>query len=171
MDTELEKVEHILTTNEKLEAWGVGEWVEEPEIVNFVYKGHKCQIYRAFVKHDRVIELGYLCGYLELPKGHVWHSKEDIDIDCDVHGGLTFSQEADADADVWVIGFDCAHSMDICPGTESMRAEVAKKMPHLITRYYRMHPPSYKNVAFVKAELQRLVDQAIEAQSKLITAI
>lgn len=61
--------------------------------------------------------LGYRCGYVRVPAGHPWHGKSDEEIDCDAHGGLTFSapdtpcDKGGAD-DGWWIGFDCAHYGD-----------------------------------------------------------
>lgn len=60
---------------------------------------------------------GFRCGYLNIPKGHPWFGKEYMDIDCDVHGGLTFSDFGTAcpthgSKDEWWIGFDCAQAGD-----------------------------------------------------------
>lgn len=57
--------------------------------------------------------LGHLCGYVRLPKGHPFYGKHYDDLDLDVHGGLTYSREAEDGT--WKIGFDCAHLGDLVP--------------------------------------------------------
>lgn len=62
--------------------------------------------------------MGYRCGYVRVPVGHPWHGKSDCDVDCEVHGGLTFSEkDVDCDKggpdDAWWHGFDCAHAWDL----------------------------------------------------------
>jgi hypothetical protein len=60
---------------------------------------------------------GYRCGYIRITdKAHPWFGKQD-EIDCDVHGGLTFAHagkacETHGEADEWWIGFDCGHAFD-----------------------------------------------------------
>ena len=63
-----EEIIHNLTSEEKLAAWGYGEWVEEPEEIKFTYKGFRCLIHRVFFNHGSIIELGHFCGYLSFPK-------------------------------------------------------------------------------------------------------
>jgi len=48
-------------------------------------------------------------GYVRVPEGHPWAGLDYVDIDVQVHGGLTYS------ADGW-IGFDAMHSGDYWPG-------------------------------------------------------
>lgn len=74
--------------------------------------------YQWMIIHNR---MGYRCGYVRLPSGHVWHGKTDWYWDDDaavaVHGGITFSEpdvpcnDPGPDTDWW-IGFDCAHAYD-----------------------------------------------------------
>ena len=57
-----------------------------------------------------------LCGYVELTSDNKLFGL-DYDsiyskVNISVHGGLTYSDE---DHGKWVIGFDCAHSGDLCP--------------------------------------------------------
>ena len=61
--------------------------------------------------------MGYRCGYVRVPKGHRWHGKDWSEVDCRVHGGITFAEadvpcDAPGEDDAWWIGFDCAHSGD-----------------------------------------------------------
>jgi hypothetical protein len=66
----------------------------------FDYEGYPCVILRCDI---------HLCGYVGLPKGHKYYGKKYIQIDVDVHRGLTYSKKDDG---FWVIGFDCAHFGD-----------------------------------------------------------
>ena len=67
------------------------------------------------------ISHGWGCGYIGIPKGHPLYGVTHDNIDVDVHGALTFSShskkcgfldEADRDADLWIVGFDTAHYND-----------------------------------------------------------
>ncbi len=66
------------------------------------------------VTHNNI---GYRCGYVRVPKGHPWHGKEWSEVDCEVHGGITFAEpdvqcDKPGEDDAWWIGFDCAHGGD-----------------------------------------------------------
>jgi hypothetical protein len=125
-------------------------WEEEPDEVYFEHEGFKCAIYR-------VPSLGHLCGYVGV-------SNLDSDFDeysIDVHGGVTYFQDAEeshgemkehfSDCDK-VIGFDTAHYSDLVPSMPYMRG-------------------TYKDVIFVRRELEKMVGQlktkAIEGGSDL----
>ncbi len=166
-EIDLEQGIHTLTSDEKLTAWGLGEWVEEPDELNFDYKGYKCLVERVYSKHDDIIELGHLCGYMVVPKGHVWHSKKTEEIDCDVHGGLTFGERS-SHGD-YMIGFDCAHARDYSPGLEVFKrrqSEMMKAITGYEKHFSTLFESTYKNFNFVVQELKGLVDQAIQAESK-----
>lgn len=60
--------------------------------------------------------MGFRCGYIRIPFDHPWHGKDWEDIDCEVHGGITFSCP-DTEDDSWWIGFDCAHASDAADPT------------------------------------------------------
>lgn len=36
--------------------------------------------------------LGFLCGYIGVPPGHPWYGQDMDDVECDVHGGVTYTQ-------------------------------------------------------------------------------
>lgn len=61
---------------------------------------------------------GYRCGYVKVTPGHPWFGKDYDQIECTVHGGLTFSEmdvpcgKGGPDDGYW-IGFDCAHCGDL----------------------------------------------------------
>ena len=58
----------------------------------------------------------WINGYLTFTKDHPLYGKNYDDIDIDVHGGLTYSDETKADghikAEGWTIGFDTMHLND-----------------------------------------------------------
>lgn len=145
---------------EKLYLFGEGEWMQEPDQLEFEYEGYECEIRRNGV--------GALCGYVKLPKEHPRYEKDYDGINVDVHGGLTYSE---LENDKWVIGFDCAHSGDIAPSCEKSLEEARKEFPlpdHIkelndnvkkaYPNYSFLHP-TYKNIEYVKSECMSLVDQ------------
>jgi len=123
----------------------VSEWLDEPNREEFEHAGLKCLI----IRHP---ELGHLCGYLAVKRGHPCYGKfydylpyEDL-FPVDVHGGLTFSQEGDGKEypkGYWWLGFDCAHAYDIVPF-----------MPSALSQH-----GSYKNFNYVRQEIKKLVAQ------------
>lgn len=64
---------------------------------------------------DSLMPHGFGNGYIGVPPEHPWYGKHYDDIDCNVHGGLTYAadsaptQEPDG---YWWIGFDTAHLFD-----------------------------------------------------------
>ena len=82
---------------------------------DFVYRGFRCIIIGQ--------ALGHRCGYVAIPKGHLWHGVDwtSVDYESDlyvkVHGGLTYSESSyytdyPVESDCWWIGFDCCHWND-----------------------------------------------------------
>src|SRR4051812_17731696 len=105
-------------------SWGPGAWDNEPDKKQWAdpATGLACLIVRN--------AMGALCGYVGVPKGHPAYGKEYGSVDVDVHGGLTFSDKCsesssecggichvapEGEDDVWWLGFDCAHYMDLVP--------------------------------------------------------
>ena len=73
----------------------------------FEYKGFPCVVF--------FMPMGYRCGYVGLPKGNKYYSKEYDKIPVDCHCGLTYSNHGlfgQEDRDTWWIGFDCGHFVD-----------------------------------------------------------
>jgi hypothetical protein len=81
----------------------------------------------ALVHHRNPFTGDYYTGYVRIPPGHPWHGLHYDAIDADVHGGLTFSLDAD-DGGTW-IGWDDAHlhrcERDPRDETEALAAQVA----------------------------------------------
>lgn len=103
-----------------------GVWDYIPRIQYNKYRGYTTKIVKT--------NLGYLCGYVLLPKSFKlnveWY---DLGI---VHGGITYHKDN-------VIGFDCAHYIDYIPAF--IIGEI----------------DNYKDEDFVNNELRKLVNTLI----------
>ena len=164
-ELELEEI-HIYTSDQKLKWWGYGEWIEEPDQVNFEYEEIKCKIKRIFFPDGRKQEDGtyhifggHLCGYISIPKNHKFFGKNFYDIEIEVHGGLTY---ANIEEDEFWIGFDCAHSMDYVPSMEFLRKKYISDLIMPIPEEYKDHPlfkPIYRNIFFCIQECKSMADQ------------
>lgn len=104
--------------------------------------------------------IGYRCGYVLIPEGHLWHGKDYGEIDADVHGGLTYSE--DEQGEYW-IGFDCAHS-----GDARDPALTPESLNRSLGRFSRMSDDhgSVKTTEFVETECRSLCEQAAAAASQ-----
>lgn len=123
--------------------WPSGEWDTEGDRESFVCAGLDCIVLRN--------RLGAWCGYVGVPRGHALYEKGEDKLDVRVHGGLTWAHESDPpyrypidgrEEPLWWFGFDCAHLGD--------------DMPALRETHYES---SYKNVAYVRNETERLAVQ------------
>ena len=112
---------------------------------------------------------GHRCGYVGLPKYHPMNGADYDDIDINVHGGLTYSEnthktrygeEYPVDDERYWLGFDCAHYMD-------------KRDPDLMAKFENppeIHIPmfddegSIKDMDFVSDELAYMVEQLKELE-------
>lgn len=166
---------HKFTSDQKLEWWGYGEWVEEPDEVIFEHEGFNCRIIRVGIKdgkgENEYIFGGHLCGYVQVLDGHPWYNVGSIfDAQADVHGGVTFADYNFEEGQFWV-GFDCAHSHDIIPSMKMLekkkpfekwakdKEELKKRFPNSL-----MWNEWYKNIDFCIQECKSLAKQAKEAQ-------
>jgi hypothetical protein len=109
--------------------WGEGPWQHEPDKLQFKHMRFDCELLRA--------RAGHWCGYVDIPKPHIYHGKGYDDIPAEVHGGLTY---AGPNGDAWRIGFDCAHLGDLSPKYDQSWDCDA----------------TYKDINYVKAETMRL---------------
>lgn len=166
---------HLLTSDEKLKHWGYGEWVEEPDLLEFDHLGLKCRVKRIFVKEwNGYLSLGHLCGYVCVPKENPYHGKsfDDFysDIDgsiVDIHGGLTYGE---FEGEEYWVGFDCGHLVDITPSLEAFkktmkRLEYLNKLEKDIKKNYpncALFNPTYKNINFVMEECKKLAEQIVK---------
>lgn len=141
------------TKEEKLELFGDGEWVNEPDYLEFEHEGYKCIIKRRF--RDSLIG-GHLCGYVQLDKIHPLHGidlvRYSLDNEDIVHGGITYSESDENN--IFRIGFDCGHSGDIIPFQNSMYARINAIYP------FESGRKEYRNIEFAKAEVKKLAEWA-----------
>lgn len=144
-------IQHI----EDKSTWPRGPWTNEPDRVEWTTRA-------GYVGLVRRGPSGALCGYVAIPKGHLWHGVKYDQIDAYAHGGLTYSDgcrsntrdgeeigichASDGD-DVWWIGFDCAHIFDVDPRGMGLAWPNA----------------TYKDVAFVRDEVEKLAEQIARA--------
>ena len=138
--------------------WRPGPWDNEPDRAEFECFGLPCVAIRN--------PYGGWCGYVGVSPGHPWHGVGYGDVRADVHGGLTW---ADArmpdkldDGEVWQLGFDCLHAGDFAPG---LAALVANPQAALLAAATGDDPRGdvYRTLAWVRAEVERLAAQAVEA--------
>lgn len=149
--------------------YGPGPWQGEPDRVEFEAHGYPCLI-------RRVPVLGHFCGYVAVPPGHPWHGIEygDLKPSPDAHGGVNSAGPCSGDIchrpkpgepeDVWWLGFDCAHWNDVMPGVEGLKKEVLKASPFATSPLAASWSPTYKTLGFVRAEVEGLALQALEAK-------
>ena len=104
----------------------------------FYYRGFLCLILRNG-------SLGNLCGYVGIPK--IMTSLYEVEYDnirIPCHGGLTFSGDMKEYPNTWFIGFDCAHSGDLCY--------------YMLDYYNFSNNDIYRDMSYVESELREMVD-------------
>lgn len=117
-----------------------GAWDYEPNELAFESSGLPCKILRG---HH-----GALCGYVRLPERHPWLVGDIDTAGIGVHGGITFGPAEFPGMDGIWIGFDCAHSGDLCPKYGAQKGDV------------------YRDIEYVRGEVASLARQAIDANTK-----
>lgn len=151
--TKIEK--YLYKCKRKLQYLGYGEWIEEPDEVIFPYKNTLCKISRFIIEVEPSLGGmfgGHLCGYVKVPKNHLWYEKPYNEIECFIHGGLTVSKQG-TNTHYWV-GFDCAHPGDLVPSLKKI--------------FQKMFANSvYRNIDYVMQECKNLVDQMENIELKV----
>jgi hypothetical protein len=144
----------------KLTFLGYGEWMDEPDEVNFEYKGFLCQIRRQIAKESVIFGEayfgGYLTGYVYIPQTHPLYKKSCSEINC--WGGITFSDQNQWQPEYWKIGFDCAHSQDLIPTSLKRESESKKYMFIYIPERY-LFKKTYKNMSFCVKQCKLIAKQ------------
>lgn len=151
--------ERSWSTFENKADWGEGPWLTEPDKIQWIDERSNldCLIVRN--------RLGALCGYVGIPPGHPLHGCDYDKPDLDIHGGLTFADRCDEHApegtgichiplpgrpaDVWWLGFDCAHVCDLVPGMNQWTSATESLGERDV----------YRTVAYVKGECAHLAAQ------------
>lgn len=133
----------------------IKEWENEPYLVEFVYIGYNCLIWRNPA-------LKFLCGYVGLPEGNKYYGVHYDEIDLNVHGGFTFagsfsgerkSKCEDNNNNLWWIGFDCGHYGDYIPSMEEMFNYIDFDIEGAIEE------DIYRNIDYVKSQIYGIVEQ------------
>jgi hypothetical protein len=135
--------------------WPSGDWHDEPDKLQWLDQatGLPCLIHRG--------PSGALCGYVGVSEAHPLFKADYDAADVDVHGGLTFSDMCQGQAEtgkgichvpgegepdhVWWFGFDCAHSGDLCPAYDG--------------RHFSGGYNQYRGIEYVKSECASLAAQ------------
>lgn len=160
----------------KINWWGAGEWVDEPDTLGFEYKGYTCLIHRRAVREPYTKDIhifgGHLCGYVVIPETHSLFGKFEMNdeinqLDC--HGGVTFNEGDENEAHL--IGFDCTYSNDIVPSMEKLYTTspdfiaLKKKNDEMMERFNIKRSPffdkHYRNIDYCIKECKGLVNQLI----------
>lgn len=156
-------------------------WENEPDRVEFKYKGFDCLIRRAAPKSQNPKDwLGNLCGYVAVTPDHPYYGKDYSEIDLHAHGGLTYSNacrgdichKTDIEDKVWWFGFDCAHGGDLIPSIwearqpggylHHIREDLVKSFGSSARDF--IFQETYKTIEFVEDEIKSLVDQLEEVK-------
>jgi len=151
------RVSHVLDTDYKLENYGYGEWVEEPDLILFNYKQIKCRIVRD-------INFGFLGGYIQIPKDHPWilTGKYNLNfIDSRIDYKLKYL-EKEEDKEFW-IGFYCDSDYDYKPKSE-YKGLIYKNL------IKNANISTYKNIKYVERQCEVLVNDMLKncKESQLI---
>lgn len=97
------------------------------------------------------IDLGHLCGYVDVPKEfnvYQW-TFEEVEREFHPHGGVTFDRLLDVDGKrVRRIGFDCAHAGDLVP-----------RMRELLGIPRETDVGEYRNLLYVMMETALLAEE------------
>lgn len=150
-----------------------GPWDKEPNRVNWKAHGLDCMA----IRHA---ECFHWCGYVGVPPSHPDYGKGYDDVEGDVHGGLTYSNECDGhichipedggeDKIHW-FGFDCAHCYDMSPGLEARlkqlktqrSLEASRELQRLYEQDNARFSGTYRDLEWVKKETEKLARQLAE---------
>ena len=126
-------------------------WEYEPDLYEWTYRGIECMA-------DRNLTHGAWCGYVDAPTNVyekliiLTNAYEKLEEEMlDVHGGVTYCALI-VSRNVQRIGFDCAHGGDKLPKIRSAEVFMDKVFPQ----------DTYRDLAFVIAECESMVDQILE---------
>ena len=129
--------------SEKLDLFGDGPWMDEPDQLDFESHGFACMV-------RRNMSTGVLCGYVALPDGHALRDvpEEALRDELFVHGGITLVGGLQDDpTDSYWLGFDAAHGCDYSP----IWGRYGKPEPELLE--------TYRTVAYMSGECVQLAAQ------------
>lgn len=142
--------------------WEPGPWDDEPTdkaVWTDEATGYPCMI-------NRHPQDGHWCGYVGVPEGHPLHGKSDIweagvDAPVDVNYAAPCMEDGAEENsichiplpgesdNVWWLGFDCGHYMDVQPGREAFRKKLG--FPALGMTFPDVMQPTYKTEGYVRS--------------------
>lgn len=132
-------------------------WLDEPTFEQGVLGDLPYVLLRA---HERDMWRGYVA----VPPGHPYHGLDLLDLDLDVHGGVTWTDDhypgLDSGGPLWWIGFDCAHGWDYVPSMAERSYEPGD-------RCFGNGPECYRTIDYARRECERLADQIMRACTDL----
>lgn len=161
--TRLEKIKDELRislehVNEAKKRWGPGPWHDEDDVDWFAAFGFPCLMRRNLI--------GTWCGYVGVPKDHVFYGKDydEMPDSIEVHGGITYSDygsinvplfdEIKSGDEYFWFGFDCAHYGDLIPGMIALNRQQFGNFE------------TYKDINFAAAETTKLAQQLADAEKE-----
>ena len=116
------------------------------ELFEWTFEGLRCSA----VYKDNV---GFFCGYIEVPKQLCHKTETWFENEIDVHGGVTFYDKPAPfyDDDVRVIGFDCGHACD----SAHPSSEYGKRYPDV-------NYGTFRDLNYVRGECEKAAKQLNE---------
>jgi hypothetical protein len=142
--------------------WGHGEWDDEPDKVQWPDEetGLPCLAVRS-------PSSGAWCGYVGVDASHTLFEVDYMELNVDVHGGLTYSDfcrsheigegrgichvPGDGEPhDVWWLGFDCSHYGDLPP----------------FSSFSFLSGGIYRTLDYVQDQCRKLARQLAEVKNK-----
>jgi hypothetical protein len=143
------------TIDRKSLNWPPGPWDNEPDKVQWPdpSTGMPCLA----VRNPRH---GHWCGYTGVEAGHPVYGTDCYDCDLSVHGGVTFTDQCQPDAEetgichipgegesdnIWWVGFDCGHAWDLSPSD--------------VRHYGEDAGGTYRTLGYVREQCQDLAQQ------------
>jgi len=161
------KLIHFYNTKQKLELFGYGEWIEEPDQAFFEHNSIACEISRN--------SYGNLCGYCYLPDDHPWNDIKLYDSDvCKVYDGIFYQVglkigfttvcRHDDSSGVDLIPYDFHHEVSTIKAILSDLDSIIRNKERLIS-LFKDKKYIYRNFQFAEKECKNLADQIVEAYS------
>jgi hypothetical protein len=140
------------------EAWGVGAWQHEPDLVEWRHESGLALLMNRS-------STGAWCGYVGLPPPHRYYGRPYGEVEENAsHGGLTFAdhchgrhQPRDGESrEVWWVGFDCAHAFDLAPAMEALTRSIMPEFERYRPEWSR---DVYRDLGYVRETVEALADE------------
>ena len=139
-------------------SWGPGPWQQEPDRIEWRGK----RPLPLFDSTRRIWGSMWLCRGTGKPPWYMMYYNE---VPAEVHGGLTYGDmcrpeshichtKTKDDFEPYWLGFDTGHFGDLCPGANATYAHLGGGT---------LFPGRYRDVGYVKAEIENLLEQALNA--------